>query len=98
LVDPTLVLILLVAGGLGGYFLWYIFGVIRKKALTGAESLIGKKGIVYTEMLSSKGEVTIDGVIWRAYLVTPGDPLKKGEEVIVKKVEDITLIVERAPR
>lgn len=76
--------------------IWYLLPVMTKKPVTGAESLVGAKGTVYSDTLSPVGEVSIQGVIWRARLVNPelGSP-KKGDEIVVTSVDDITLIVNR---
>ena len=73
----------------------YVGSAIRKKPVTGAESLIGASAIVYSEELSPDGEVSVDGVIWKARLLSAGLPIKKGEIVIVKRVEGLTLMVDR---
>lgn len=89
------IVLLIVLIGVIGAFIWYIFSVIRAKPVTGAEGLIGKRGIVWSGTLVSEGEVSIDGVIWKARLVNPeAGPLKKGDAIVVKSVEDITLVVE----
>jgi membrane protein implicated in regulation of membrane protease activity len=91
---PEAVLILIIVG-VAAFYAWYAFPVIRKKPVTGAESLVGAKGIVYSERLDSDGEVSIDGVIWRACLAeTTAGPLKRGDAVTVKGVEDLMLIID----
>jgi membrane protein implicated in regulation of membrane protease activity len=70
--------------------------LLRKKSFTGEESLVGARASVYSETLSPIGEVSVDGVVWRARLGNTGSgPLKKGDEVLVTKVEGLTLIVNR---
>jgi membrane protein implicated in regulation of membrane protease activity len=67
---------------------------MKLKPATGRESLPGRMGIVYSD-LSPDGEVKVDGIIWKSRLVDPSTgPLKKGEAVIVDKVNGITLFVE----
>jgi membrane protein implicated in regulation of membrane protease activity len=76
-------------------YVWYLFWALRKKPATGVESLVGAKGVVYSETLATEGEVSINGVIWRARLANPSTgPLKKGEEIVVSRFEELTLIVE----
>jgi membrane protein implicated in regulation of membrane protease activity len=67
---------------------------LRKKSFTGQESLVGAKAFVYSEVLNPEGEVSVDGLIWRARLANTGcGPLKKGDDVVVSKVEGLTLLV-----
>lgn len=90
-----IVLLIVLVGGIGA-LVWYIFSVTRTRPVTGAEALVGAKGVVWSETLTSDGEVSIDGVIWKARLANPNTgPMKKGEAIIVKSIEDITLVVGR---
>ena len=58
--------------------------------------MVGAKASVYSEMLNPEGEVSVDGVVWRARLANTGiGPLKKGDDVMVTKVEGLTLLVNR---
>ncbi len=79
-----------------GFYAWYASTVLKKKPVTGAESLVGARGLVSSETISPMGEVNINGVIWRARLKNPSDHLKKGDEIVVNRVDDITLIVDRS--
>ena len=95
MVDLAEALLILIFVGVATFYAWYAFPVIRKKPVTGAESLVGAKGMVYSERLDSEGEVSIDGVIWRACLAeATAGPLKRGDAVTVKGVEDLTLIID----
>ncbi len=79
-------------------FAWYAISLFRKKPVTGSESLIDAKGVVHSDELAPDGEVSINGVIWRAHLVDPtGGQLKKGDPIIVRKIEELTLMVEKSP-
>jgi membrane protein implicated in regulation of membrane protease activity len=67
---------------------------LRRKPVTGQESLVGAKGTVFSDTLASGGEVSVNGVIWRARLANPNlSSLKKGDGVTVTMVEGLTLIV-----
>jgi membrane protein implicated in regulation of membrane protease activity len=91
------VLIMLVVGGLIAAICIWLVLLIRRKPLTGVESLVDARGFVYSERLGSAGEVSIDGVVWKARLADPSvDSLGKGDKVVVKRVENITLLVERS--
>jgi membrane protein implicated in regulation of membrane protease activity len=90
---PEILLLVVVLGALG-YYIWYVASVIRKKPVTGVESLIGAKGLVHSERgLSPDGEVSVNGVIWRARLADTQVQLKKGDPVVVRKVDELTLVV-----
>jgi membrane-bound serine protease (ClpP class) len=86
--------LLVFVGALLALYARYIGSTIRKKPVTGEESLVGSKGTVYTETLGPEGEITVNGVIWHARLQDPKSPaLKKGDSVTVTKVEGLTLVV-----
>ena len=63
------------------------------KAKTGAEALIGAKGIAATD-LAPQGEIRVLGEYWRAK--THEKPIKKGEKVEVIGKEGLILIVKPA--
>jgi membrane protein implicated in regulation of membrane protease activity len=79
-------------------YLWWIGAVIFKKPLTGQESLVGKRGVARTDISVNDGEVTIDGVAWKAKL--PDETVQrfvpKGTPVVVVKAETLTLEVKTA--
>jgi membrane-bound serine protease (ClpP class) len=54
--------------------------------------LIGKTGIAITE-LKPKGEVRVEGVIWRAESLS-GD-VSRGQQVTIKSLKGLTVIVEK---
>jgi membrane-bound serine protease (ClpP class) len=86
--------IVVAAGIVAGLYLRWIIGPLRSKAkLTGPEALIGKTGIVVTD-LKPDGEVRVNGVVWRARSVS-GD-IRKGEPVKVLSIQELVLTVERA--
>lgn len=55
-------------------------------------SLVGQKALVTSDICKGKGSVKVEGTIWSAKCDTPVD---KGEYVVIKKVEGVTLIVEK---
>jgi membrane-bound serine protease (ClpP class) len=67
-----------------------IWNVVVGPPQTGKEALIGKIGVVYTDMDSS-GIVRVDNELWQAETVIP---LKKGEKVKVKSINGLFLEVE----
>ncbi len=84
--------IFVVAGALIAAYARWAGKAIRSKPITGSEAMIGKAGIV-TSDLSPDGEASIDGVIWRARS-SKGEQLTKGSRIVVKQVSGLTLVVE----
>ena len=58
----------------------------RRRAVTGAEALIGQRAIVVTAT-----QVRIAGELWEA---RSSHVLVRGEEVVVQGVEELTLLVD----
>jgi membrane-bound serine protease (ClpP class) len=86
--------LLIVAGALLALYARWVSKSIREKPLTGKESMIGRHGTVYSDSLSPTGEISIDGVIWKARSKIPENQIAKGTAVIVSEVSGLTLIVE----
>ncbi len=87
-------IILGVVGTTTVFFVFIITTVLRshkKKVTTGVEGFTGQKGIVKNS-LEPKGQIMLDGALWRA--ITTGRYVKEGEEVVVKKVDGLTVYVE----
>jgi membrane protein implicated in regulation of membrane protease activity len=59
----------------------------RKRAVTGAEALIGRKAIVS----STPTQVRVAGELWEA---RSDRQLQPGEEVVVRAMDGLTLLVE----
>jgi membrane-bound serine protease (ClpP class) len=76
----------------GLYIRWIIGPLRRRRKLTGAESMIGKKGVAITD-LKPKGEVRVVGEIWRAESLS-GD-IAKGDQVIVKTLNGLVIMVQK---
>jgi membrane-bound serine protease (ClpP class) len=91
IVELTLVVVLGVFAGL--YMRWVIGPIRRRSKLTGAESLIGKTGIAITD-LKPKGEVRVEGVIWRAESLS--GEIAKGERVNIKSLKGLVVMVDKA--
>jgi membrane-bound serine protease (ClpP class) len=64
----------------------------RRTSVVGAEALIGQRAIVSAECMPS-GQVRLAGELWQARC-HPGADV--GDEVIVKALEGLTLVVERS--
>jgi membrane-bound serine protease (ClpP class) len=89
-------LIILVVALTLAFFLFAIFFSIRahrKKIATGAEGIIGEKGIVISN-LKPNGLVRIHGEIWNAQCET--GELNKGTPVVVDRIEDLKLFVKKS--
>jgi membrane-bound ClpP family serine protease len=99
----ALALSVAIAVGLGaGALLLYAvrasIPVIRGRARTGAEALVGHVGVVRQEP-SPLGQILVDGVLWRARPCWEEDgapALRKGDHVVVERVNGLTLSVRRA--
>jgi len=62
-----------------------------RKPVTGSEGMAGERGEAVTD-IDGKGKVRVLGELWDA---RSDIPLRKGERVVVKRREGMTLIVER---
>ncbi|HKW04880.1 MAG TPA: nodulation protein NfeD [Nitrososphaerales archaeon] len=88
-----LAILILVGGFIAIYARWIGHG-LRKKPVTGQESLVGKLAEVYSD-LNPEGDVSLDGIIWRAKLLDPSSGnIPKGRMVVVKSVSGLALVVE----
>jgi len=62
----------------------------RRKAVTGAEALVGQTAVVATP-LRPTGQVHVAGELWAARSESGADP---GDEVVVRAVDGLTLFVD----
>ncbi len=65
----------------------------HSKVRVGGEAMIGQIAVV-TQPLEPSGQVMVNGELWQAESVTPA---AKGEQVRVRALRDLTLLVERVP-
>ena len=94
----AIALLIIVGVGVVALYLWWIGWAIFKKPLTGEEALLGKHGTASADLTPEEGgEVTIDGIIWKAKLSPEAGnkTISKGEPVVVVRVSSLTLIVDR---
>ena len=71
-------------------------GVARKRSRTGVEALVGHVGVVRHE-LEPVGQVFVDGALWRARPSwNEEDRLREGDQIVVERVQGLTLSVRRA--
>ncbi len=87
---PVIVLAAIVEVGESYFWLWYSR---RRKAQVGAETLIGEVAEVVTRC-APLGQVRLQGEIWRARCE---ETAERGEAVRVVALDELTLVVERAP-
>jgi membrane-bound serine protease (ClpP class) len=66
-----------------------IWRILINPPLTGKESLIGKTGVVYSD-LDPQGVVRIENEFWKG---EADEPLRKGQIVVVKQVDGLLLRV-----
>jgi len=86
----TLISVALVMSAIFGFVVYKVAEARRMKVKAGPEQLIGKPGIAISE-LAPRGEVKIEGQIWRAE--TLGERVKQGEPVEVVSREGLILRV-----
>jgi len=77
----------------GLYVRWVIGPIRRRKRLTGSESLIDKIGVAITD-LNPKGEVRVEGEIWRAQ--STSGAIQKGQQVKIKAFKGLVVQVEKS--
>jgi len=86
----TLILVALVMSGIFGFVVYKVAQARRMKVRAGPEWLIGQFGTVVSA-LTPRGEVKVEGQIWRAESLS--GQLKEGEKVEVVKREGLLLRV-----
>jgi len=70
-----------------------VFRSHLRRAMTGAEAMVGEKGHAYTD-LAPRGKVFVQGEYWQA---ESEEPIHKGESVEVVRVVNLRLLVRRSP-
>jgi membrane-bound serine protease (ClpP class) len=71
-------------------------GVAGRRTTTGPEALVGQLGVVRNE-LEPVGQVFVDGALWRARPSwDDADGLREGDQIVVERVQGLTLSVRRA--
>lgn len=73
-----------------GEVIWGLRLARRWRPKTGAEAMIGKRAEVVSP-LRPKGQVRLDSELWEA---TSSDGADRGDGVIVRRLEGLTLVVE----
>ncbi len=90
----SLISVALVMSGIFGFVVYKVAQARRMKVKGGPEELVGKIGAV-TSVLAPKGEVRIEGQIWRAESIS--GEVKEGEQVEIVGREGLTLKVKPKP-
>ena len=97
----AVILVIILAAGILGWYLWSIEWALFKKPMTGSEALIGKIGVAVTDLKSDDvGEVNIDGIIWKAMVSRDVDSnlsrILKGDSVVVVGFSALKLVVKKS--
>jgi membrane-bound serine protease (ClpP class) len=69
------------------------FKALKRKPITGAEGLIGLKGVADTDINREGGMVSLHGERWSAY---SDAPVAKGERIMVEAVSDLKVKVRKS--
>jgi membrane-bound ClpP family serine protease len=95
----ALVLALIVAAAAGAW-LWIAAQAVRRTARrrvrSGREALVGACGEARSALDGEPGRVFVDGALWRARAANPDEHIEPGEQVVVERVDGLTLTVRRA--
>ena len=76
--------------------IYFVVWALRRKPVTGVESMKGQSGIVVRDITENSGEVSLDGVVWRAKLSDRDTTvIPKGVSIVVVDVSSLTLVVRR---
>jgi membrane-bound serine protease (ClpP class) len=87
--------LLVLFGVLAGLYIRWVIGPLRRRnKLTGAQIMLGKIGVAVSD-LNPKGEVRVEGEIWRAE--STSGYIQKGEKVAIRERKGLVVIVEKAP-
>jgi membrane-bound serine protease (ClpP class) len=90
-------IVIFTAALLGGFFAFVISKAVQtrhRQVHTGSEELLGATGIVRSR-LDPVGHVFVQGALWRAQAADRNE-LEVGDEVVVEKVDGLTLIVSKS--
>jgi membrane-bound serine protease (ClpP class) len=95
-VDPWLIAtVTIIISGALAFIIHRAISIHRKQATTGREGLIGKTALVKVA-LNPAGTVFYKGERWSA--VSESGEVKPGEEVIINRIDGLTLYVARKPK
>jgi membrane-bound serine protease (ClpP class) len=77
--------------GISLFLYFKIFQAMRQGVRTGREAMVGKKGLV-VEDIDPEGKILCASEIW--YAVTMGRKLLQGEQVKIRQIKGLRLLVE----
>lgn len=75
--------------------IYFVVWALRRKPVTGVEAMKGQSGVAVSDITESGGEVSLDGVVWRAKLSREEGIIPRGANVVVVDVSSLTLMVRR---
>ncbi len=81
-------------GGITTFLIRIAWRARRNKVLTGPEALVGAVGVAQEE-LKPQGQILVHGELWEAVAELP---VSRGENVRVRGVEGLKLLVEKVPQ
>lgn len=87
--------IFIAVGALLAIYARWVSGSLREEPVAGSETLVGKTGVVMTD-LTPIGEVSVDGIVWKARTLQ-NTPVKKGDGVRVVRRSGLELEVKPEP-
>jgi len=91
----SLSVILPAAAGTAAFFFFTFkmaYRAQRSKVSTGAEGLVGSRGVVKNEVTGSGGQIQLHGELWSA---VSDEPLPAGTSVVVESVSGLTVKVKK---
>jgi membrane-bound serine protease (ClpP class) len=94
--EVSVPIVIFTAALLGGFFLFVVSKAVatrHERVHTGQEELIGMRAVVRAP-LDPVGHVFVQGALWRA-VAADDERLEPGDEVVVEKVDGLTLTVRR---
>ena len=79
-------------GGITTFLVRIAWRARKNKVMIGPEALVGAVGVAQ-EQLAPRGQILVHGELWLAE--SPGDPIAAGENVQIRAVDGLKLVVEK---
>lgn len=92
----TAVLVALVVGGFLAVALLKVRRSSRGRPRAGREALVGRHGCARTAVAAAGGQVFVEGALWRARPSFEDEPVEIGDEIVVERIDGLTLTVRKA--
>jgi len=83
-------------GAISFFLAWIAWKARRNKSLTGPDAMLGRPAVAITP-LDPSGQVEIRGELWQASLLDRTAHLPAGTHVVVRQVDNLSLLVEASP-